>query len=287
MYILIKKILKKIIEKVIKNSYQRPLALLFDTHIDFSAPIIKNSYLKFSQLDISGINQKTVDYLVNMFISHRFDLLGSGWVKNSYDSVALGVEGYKYNCNSNISDFDHDGNWLKHVLLRAHIKKSREIWKLVSDDYIPVDWQKDFKSGYRWSAKRFYKDQKVAPKLGVDIKVPWELARLQHLPQLAIFTQVLPNLKYKIIKEFRNQVLDFIATNPPRMGVNWMCAMDVAIRAANLLLAYDMFVQIDGVDKVLDNDFKQLFSMSIYEHALHIVNNLEWSNYLTTNHYLS
>ncbi|MEZ7879117.1 MAG: hypothetical protein QMC11_02655, partial [Rhodospirillales bacterium] len=70
---------------------------------------------------------------------------------------------------------------------------------------------------------------------GVDIKIPWELARLQHLPQLALAYS--DQRSQNLVDEFQNQTLDFMSANPPRYGVNWVCTMDVAIRAANLILA--------------------------------------------------
>jgi hypothetical protein len=85
-------------------------------------------------------------------------------------------------------------------------------------------------------------------------------------------------------REFRNQVLDFIATNPPRFGVNWRCTMDVAIRIANWLVAYDIF-RAHGMQ--FDEDFEKVFKRSIYEHGFHIINNMEWSEEFRSNHYLS
>jgi len=70
------------------------------------------------------------------------------------------------------------------------------------------------------------------------------------------------------------------------MGVNWVCIMDVGIRAANMLVAYDIFTQLDSFG-IIDSKFKQTFANSIYEHGVHIVNNLEYSEFLTSNHYLS
>ena len=232
-----------------------------NTHINFNIPIIKTSYINIKELDLSNIDPNVARYLSKMYIDHKFDLLGSGWVKNSYDSAALGLEGYKYDMN---------------VAAPAN----------VPEGYEPIDWQKDVKSGFRWSEKKWYKDQRIAHKPGSDIKVPWELARLQHLPQLAIFAMADPSLKERNLKEFKNQILDFIRNNPPRMGVNWACTMDVGIRVANMLAAYDMFCQMDS-GGILDQNFKQTFSNSVYEHALHIVNNLEYSPHLTSNHYLS
>ena len=279
-----KKILNKII-KLIIDCYKRNKDLNFYNHhsCDLS---INCSYVDIRELDVSGIDKKVASYLSNMYLEHRFDLLGSGWVKNSYDSVPLGVEGYKYDHNLNITEFDKNGNWLKYIVRNPYLKKSKEVWKNISPGYIPIDWQKDYKSGYRYSAKKWYKDQKVAPLPGVDIKVPWELARFQHLPQLAIFALKLSGKKDLIIKEFKNQILDFIATNPVRFGVNWTCTMDVAIRVSNFLVAYDLMCQLD-TENILDDNFKSIFSNSIYEHGSHIRNNLEFSEQLTANHYLA
>ena len=202
-----------------------------NTHINFNVPIIKTSYIDIKNLDVSNIDLDVAKYLSKMYIDHKFDLLGSGWVKNSYDSAALGLEGYKYYMN---------------VAAPAS----------APEGYEPIDWQKDFKSGFRWNEKKWYKDQRIADKLGSDIKVPWELTRLQHLPQLAIFAIMDSDLKEQNLIEFKNQILDFIKHNPPRMGVNWTCTMDVGIRVANMLVAYDMFSQMDG-DKNLDENLNK------------------------------
>lgn len=257
---LAKKVTKKIITKV-KDKLQKSKDLKKGTHINFDVALIKNSYVDIKELDTSNIDIKVARYLSRMYCEHRFDLLGSGWVKNSYDSVALGVEGYKYEMNVQAP-------------------------QSIADEYEPIDWQKDYKSGYRWSEKTWYKNQPLGHKLGVDIKVPWELARFQHLPQLAIFAIADASLKEQNINEFKHQVLDFIVNNPPRMGVTWVCTMDVGIRVANMLVAYDIFYQIDDTG-ILDRDFRQDFSNSVYEHGVHIVNNLEFHGDKSSNHYLS
>ena len=256
----IKKVFFKVLRKI-NNGLQERMHIKNGTRINFNIPIIKTSYINIKELDLSNIDPDVARYLSKMYIEHKFDLLGSGWVKNSYDSAAPGLEGYKYDMN---------------VAAPAS----------ASEGYEPIDWQKDFKSGFRWSEKKWYKDQRIAHRLGSDIKVPWELARFQHLPQLAIFAMADPSLKGQNLKEFKNQILDFIRNNQPRMGVNWTCTMDVSIRVANMLVAYDIFCRMDG-EEILDADFKQTFSNSVYEHALHIVNNLEYSPHLTSNHYLS
>jgi len=123
--------------------------------------------------------------LADMYLDHRFDLLGSGWVTNSFTSVARGLEGHRFAMNVNVPEYGSDGEWLACLLIPAHLDVSRTIWRPVSLGYHPIDWQKDYKSGYRWSEKTWYMDQPIAPALGADIKVPWELSRLQHLPRMA------------------------------------------------------------------------------------------------------
>ncbi len=284
--VIVKRVMNRI-KKRILNKINKKKDLSKETKTKTKVRIINKFFLTPTSLDLSKIDKKIANNLSKMYFSHRFDLLGTGWVYNKYDSISFGLEKHKYNMNLSISNFDKNGDWLEKVVLEPHLESSKEIWKEInSEDYIPIDWQKDFKSGYRLSAKKWYKDQKFNEKKGIDIKVPWELARLQHLPQLAIFSTSFPELKKQNILEFKNQIIDFIATNPPRMGVNWYYSMEVGIRAANMLLAYDLFTQIDD-EGILNKNFKQIFSNSIFEHGLHIIKNLEWRKEFTNNHYLS
>jgi hypothetical protein len=267
---------------------------------------------------------ETIFGLTKHYLGHRFDLLGSGWVQVKHGIRCRGLEGYRYDMGSLI-DPDPERKWLEGRINLANIEESKRIWKLIAagrskpkaqssrlKTCAPIDWHLDFKSGYRWREDTWYKDISYGHKLGVDVKVPWELARMQHLPQLA-FAYALAaqsskpkaqskehwqktefeNQKSRInqlespeqyAQEFRSQILDFIAVNPPRFGMNWTCTMDVGIRAANWLTAHDLFCACGGG---FDREFLKVFKRSIYEHGLHIINNLEWSPDLRSNHYLS
>ncbi len=272
-HIFIRKVYFVLIRKI-RHIVKKRKDFISKTYSNVDTNKIFNSYVDIKYLMIR--QDKSIEFISKMYLNHRFDLLGSGWVGNSYKSIAFGLEEYNYNQNER---FD-----IKYLVNKSNFKESKKIYDLVNKDYIPIDWQKDFKSGFRWSAKDWYLDQRNSLP-GVDIKVPWEVGRLQHLPQLAIFAINSDNKKI-FIKEFRNQILDFIALNPPRFGVQWTCTMDVGIRSVNMLLAYDIFNQID-INNILDEVFKQLFSKSLYEHGVHIVNNLEYGENLTSNHYLS
>ncbi|MBN1182925.1 MAG: alginate lyase family protein [Bacteroidales bacterium] len=268
------------------NKHDRYKDLHSDTREKHNFPIIEGSFIKLDKINVSDIKKEVAEFLCKMYMDHRYDLLGSGWIRNNHSSEVPGLDGIKFDMNLKDLVFDEKGGWLEKILNKNHTEKSKKIWTLISQDYIPIDWQKDYKSGFRWKENLWYKDQRGLNKPGCDLKVPWELARMQHLSQMAFFALVLPEMKNEIIGEFRNQVLDFTATNPPRMGVCWTCTMDVAIRAANLIIAYDILSQIDEA-RILDNSFKQLFSNTIYEHGIHIANNLEFSEVIVSNHYLS
>ena len=242
-------------------------------------------------LDLPIVNKEleTLRAVTDHFLAHRFDILGSGWVVVRHGMYCRGLEGSRYDTGA-APEIDNEGRWLEPRVNLPNLAESRRIWRLVSPGYVPIDWQLDFKSGYRWSEKTWCQDFSLYSGPGVDIKVPWELARMQHLPQIArahaLAQKGVAGLKLASIyaNEFRDQVLDFISTNPPRFGVNWVCTMDVGIRVANWVLAYDLF---RAAGAQFDAEFEQIFVRSVYEHGRHVVDNLEWDEELHANHYLA
>lgn len=283
-YISLSKLIRSLY-KSIKNAFIRQMDLRIDTHSN-TKTYINYSYINVSDIDISNIDMEAAEYLCDMYLSHCFDLLGSGYVKVTYDMNCVGIEGIAYDGSLHIYYFDREGNWLNKILRKCNLKFAKNIWKHIDREYIPMDWQMDFKSGFRYSQKKWYLNQPIGKKEGADIKVPWELGRLQHLPQLAVFALIFPQKREVILKEFKNQVLDFIMVNPPRMGALWTCTMDVGIRTANMLFAFDICKQLDKYN-ILDDYFSKIFYLTIYEHAHFIISNLEWYEVFSGNHYLS
>lgn len=218
--------------------------------------------------------------ITGQYLDHRFDLLGSGWVRVGHGMRCRGFEGHRYRPVAPSAGTVSPGN-------RA---RARAIRRLTDPDYRPIDWQIDFKSGYRWSERRWYRTIRFGHEPGVDVKVPWELGRLQHLVQLA-WAYIGARAKEPgfeapetYVSEFRNQVLDFLSANPPRFGVNWYSTMEVAIRAANLLLAFDLFRRHGAR---FDAAFIGEFTAAVEAHGRHIVNNPEGSEAHRANHYLA
>lgn len=254
----------------------------------YRSTYIKNTGITLQPVFYKGLDESSVPSyscdLADFYMRHYFDLLGSGWVHNGFGEVYAGCEGYRYDMQV-VSGADEDGAWLGNIVPEKCLEDAQKIWQQVSAGYQPIDWQADFKSGYRWAAKTWYMDVEYGHKPGVDVKVPWELARMQHLVQYVFAYMMAENdNKEKYVQEFQNEILDFIAQNPPRYGVNWRCTMDVGIRVANWLMAYDLFCSL-GVR--FGAEFNRILADSVYAHGVHILHNLEYSPCLTSNHYLS
>ena len=140
------------------------------------------------------------------------------------------------------------------------------------------DWQRDFKSGMRWDSRAYSLEIVQTPDRGHDIKVPWELSRLQHLIILGIAGELTSDPSFRL--SALNQVDSFLTANPAYRGVNWNCTMDVAIRASQLL-ASEGYLRGEGTPS-----FWGRFLTSLLAHARFIRENLE-DGPVRGNHYLA
>ncbi len=141
-----------------------------------------------------------------------------------------------------------------------------------------IDWQLDFKSGKRWDASEVSLDILPEPDRGHDIKVPWELARMQHLPTLGIGAAISSDETFR--DAAIRQIASFLRDNPVYRGVNWSCTMDVAIRAVQLLAA-EGFMKGAG-----EPAFWSAFYRGLLTHARFIRDHLE-DGPLRGNHFLA
>jgi hypothetical protein len=222
--------------------------------------------------------------LLPLYLEHRFNLLGSGWVRVAHGECYAGFGPHRYGTGPALP---RDWREAGHTLL-AHHADTRALLAMLSPGYTPIDWQVDFKSGSRWDARSLGVTSPIGRRPGVDIKLPWELARLQHLPVLAAGFALGGQPGFADAQtcacEFRDQVLDFIAFNPVGLGVNWACAMDVAIRAANLALGWDL---MRAVGTQFEPAFEAALASSLLAHGRFVRANLEWHGGLRGNHYLA
>jgi hypothetical protein len=220
--------------------------------------------------------------LIPLYLDHRADLLGSGWVKLMHGETYAGFSGHRYGPSQSLSS----DRWRFELAGRLPSGSRARAFSLLAmidePSYQPIDWHVDFKSGFRWDPSTWGRNISADGRPGVDFKCPLELARMHHLPHLAL--AYMADSDEALPREFRNQVLDFVGTNPPGWGINWKLAMDVAIRAVNILIAWDLF-RASGTG--FDHAFETELAAAMIAHGRYIVEFLEWHDNPRGNHYLS
>ena len=133
----------------------------------------------------------------------------------------------------------------------------------------------------------FYQDIKIQQHQGqdlscycFDVKVPWELSRMQQTFPLG--KAYLLTKKHVYAKSWYKQVESWLDSNPYLLGVNWVCPMDIAIRATNLIWGIYFFRD----DEKVPLRFWQKLICSLYDHATYLESNWETSD-KPNNHYLA
>jgi hypothetical protein len=281
--------------------------------------LINSKHREFIKDNLSLSEKERIISEADQVCAHKFDLLGSGRVKVDHFLKAAGVEGFVYDNrlgNDEIRELIEKTRGQirgileipanKEVPLSSKISEIQETLQAMdspkpsessqladtpeelqnqldfSNSYDPIDWHVDFKSGYRWDSNTWYKKIKYGHVPGVDIKIPWELSRSSHFITLGQAYWITSDEKYS--KEYICQITDWVTNNPVSSGVNWVCTMDVAIRACNWILSLSFFAGSSLINK----EFINKISKSLYLHGFHIEKNLE-RGFLRVkgNHYVS
>lgn len=143
-----------------------------------------------------------------------------------------------------------------------------------------IDWHRDPRSGLSWPLKH-YSRMPLMLGHGADVRVLWELNRLQHLTTLGRAYALTSDERYT--EEFLLQVASWYEANPPRFGPNWINAMEAAIRAVNVIAAFQMFRNSPN----LTDEAIELYLKMLISHGKFILANLEFTHRLASNHFLS
>jgi len=145
----------------------------------------------------------------------------------------------------------------------------------------PNSWNIDYISCFVWKKQYYQKIVTVDLLNDSDVKIPWEYSRLQHLVVMANASEFTSSDKSK--EYIKNEISSWIDNNPYKYSVNWTCAMEVAIRAVNII-----FVALLRPELFLDDyAFLNRIVNSLYEHGCFIKQNLETYDEYYNNHYLS
>jgi len=143
-----------------------------------------------------------------------------------------------------------------------------------------IEWSRDPLSGHVWPLD-YHRDIQLIRNDGSDARVLWELNRLGHLVKLATAYAISSDEQFSA--ECIAQVQSWAKQNPYGRGVNWNCAMEVALRSMNLLTIFELLKQSIHFNA----ETLQLFLRLFHQHGTYICRNPEFSHISTSNHYLS
>jgi hypothetical protein len=145
----------------------------------------------------------------------------------------------------------------------------------------PPHWNLDFVSGYEWNPVPAEQLRPLVRHNGSDIKVPWELSRLQFLPVLAKAHLLTGKQDYR--DAAKALFSDWRAKNPVGIGVNWTLAMESALRGMSLCFTLSLMQPLRPDEQAWADSVAQ----SIWQHLLATEANIEFSFLVQSNHYLS
>lgn len=163
-----------------------------------------------------------------------------------------------------------------------------------------IPWHEDFFAEKTESFSRFkqqfYQDIKlpfvttqelVDQKNYPDIKIPWELSRFNHIFVLGMAYRTAQQISHyewagRYAQAFQNHVSQWMRQNPYLLGVNWLCPMDVGIRAINLIWGFHFFKNEPSIHPAF---FEKLIC-ALYNHLEYLEYNFETSD-KPNNHYLA
>ena len=168
------------------------------------------------------------------------------------------------------------------------IKAARDIveehrWPLLGFGAIDfggeIDWLREPISGVRWPAEHHSKIEFIRGD-GSDIRVLWELNRLGHLLTLGRAFALTGD--EDLAGEFFGQLESWQAQNRFGFGPNWTCAMEVSLRAINLIAAMQMFLP----GRCFTGERLANLLALLAPHGEYIRRHLEFYYLATSNHYL-
>ena len=146
---------------------------------------------------------------------------------------------------------------------------------------LPIDWRADFKTGHSWPLAPSSTLDLIDLNQPSDIKVPWELSRLQWLLPLGQAYALDGDEADAAL--IRRVIEDWDDANPICLGPNWACTMDVALRAISLVW---LFHTCHGSPAWEDRGFRFRFLRLLFVHGVFTRQHLEWSsvngNHLTS-----
>ena len=125
-----------------------------------------------------------------------------------------------------------------------------------------IDWHQDFKSGLRFAPGYFRDIDYARLDEPCDVKVPWELSRLQWL--IPAGQAWLLTGDERFASGCREVLEQWISANPCALSVNWACTMEAAMR----IFTWSWLFRVCGRSQAwADEQFRARFLTCLYLHG--------------------
>lgn len=144
-----------------------------------------------------------------------------------------------------------------------------------------INWHSSIDNDEEWSKSYSPNIDYFSSNRISDIKLAWELNRMQHLVTLGKAFWMTEEEKY--VEEYKKQILSWIKQNPYKKGINWMEGIETSIRLIAWIWAYFFFRN----SHILDTDFKFKHLKSIYLQAKFIDQHYSDKWNLNNNHLIA
>lgn len=125
-----------------------------------------------------------------------------------------------------------------------------------------IDWHTDFKVGKTWPP-RFFRDIEYANlDQPSDVKIAWELSRMQWLVPLGQAYTLGADERYALAA--RRIIESWMRANPYARSVNWTCTMEAAMRV--MVLTW-LFGVLGHTSSWQDDGFRENFLTALWLHV--------------------
>jgi uncharacterized heparinase superfamily protein len=143
----------------------------------------------------------------------------------------------------------------------------------------PIDWAYDYRVGMGWPSGFARSIDYVNRERPSDVKIPWEISRLQWL--IPVGQAYLMQGDERYAAATRDILLEWIDANPLAYTVNWSCTMEAALRVLVWSWLFHVFA---GSQSWRDEDFRARFLTCFYLHGDFTLRHIEKAD-INGNHY--
>jgi len=143
----------------------------------------------------------------------------------------------------------------------------------------PIDWMRDYRAGMRWDAEFARSIDYVNRDRPSDVKIPWEISRLQWLIPAGQAYLLSGDERYA--QAVRDVIDEWIIANPIAYTVNWASTMEAAIRIVTWTWFFHVFARSAAW---ADDAFRLRFLSALYLHGDFTRRHIEKAD-INGNHY--